>query len=370
MTKLNLRWVFAALSLLVCSPAWASHKSWVLKHGGTDCAFQSPRIHSFFGGQGGDIFLWNHEDYARTAVCPIAFAGRWGSSAATTTFGPARWAEAKRAWVHVYNGKPGSAITCQAVARLRVSLAPGGSLYYGTARAVTTEGYHTIELVSGADPLVPPWTDWGGSLETNEAARIRSVDFQCTLPGNGNYFSYIRGYGVAICQMHEGCYELGIRTDSPETQISIQGNGASCTSSSNGVYRGADGLTPTLNGSSRVVCPIVSPSQDSYEHGGGSLRRLRVYYSGTGSTGCEANNTCPRCNLVWEQVNNGSSKYSNTFVWNAGGYLEMPQTPNGTANPSSMSNWSTAAIVCNVPSHQRIRGYTGLASQTRVSQGQ
>src|SRR5947207_14086512 len=95
-------WLFAAAALFFAQPLLASHKSWVLTHGGGDCVFESPQIHSFFGGDGGDIYLFNHTDFARTAVCPVAAAGRWGSSG-TNSFSVARWAEAKRGWVHVYN---------------------------------------------------------------------------------------------------------------------------------------------------------------------------------------------------------------------------------------------------------------------------
>jgi hypothetical protein len=363
-------WVFTATVLLFAPPLRASHKSWVLKHTGGDCAFQSPQNHSFFGADGGDMVLFNHHDYSRTAVCPMAAAGRWGSSG-SNSFGTARWAEAKRAWVHVYNGHPTAPLTCQAVARLRVSLSPGGSLYYGTARSVTGEGNHTLELVSGADPTTPPWTDWGGSLETNEGARLRSLDYQCTLPATGNYYSYIRGYGVAICQKLEGCFDIGLRFDSPGNEVSIQGNGSSCTSSNANIFRGADGLTASSSVGTQVSCPIVPPSDDSYEHASGYFKRLRVYFGGAnGSTGCEQNGSCPRCYLTWERWSDAAWQSSQIFVWNSGGYVEMPLTLNGSADPAKMPVWSGAAINCVVPAGQRIRGYTAWASQTRVSGGQ
>jgi hypothetical protein len=363
MTKHKLVWALAILSVFVCAPAWASHKAWVLYHTGGDCAFQSPQNHWFFGGDGGDMMLWNRHDYSRTAVCPIAAAGRWGSSSSDENFGVARWAEAKRAYVRVYNGHPTAALTCQAVARLRVSNAPGGSMYFGTARSVTGEGYHTIELVT-TPPAGNPWTDWGGSLETNEGVRLRSLDFQCTLPATGSYYSHIRGYGVAICQHLAGCWEFNpTQLRSAAGEVSLQGNGASCTSSSGSVFRGADGLTPSLNQLTPVSCPIVPASQDSYEQGSGYFKRLRVYYSGTGSAGCESNGTCPSCSLILERASDASWQASSTFVWNAAGYLEL-------LNSGVLPNWSSAAIQCFVPGGQRIRGYSAWGTQAEVSGGE
>jgi hypothetical protein len=369
MTTKKIVWALATVTLLLCSPASASHKAWVLKQGGGECAFQSPQFDSSLQGDGGDLVLSNRRNYSRTAVCPIVAAGRWGSSG-TTAFGVTRWAEAKRAWVHVYNGHSTAALTCQAVARLRVSNTPGGSLYFGTARSVTGQGYHTIELVTGVDdPATHPWTTWGGSLETNEGARIRSLDFQCTLPANAGNPSNIRGFGVATCQKLQDCYEFGLRNEAAGNEVSIQGNGASCSSQHRGVFRGADGLATSLGGATPLVCPIIPPSQDSYEHGG-FLKRLRVYYAGAvGSPGCEGNGTCPNCFLRWERATDGLWRSSNTFVWNAAGYLEMPQTANGDSDPNAMSVWSTAGISCWVPSGQRIRGYTAWASQTKVTGG-
>ncbi len=231
----------------------------------------------------------------------------------------ARWAEAKRAYVRVYNGHPTAALTCQAVARLRVSNAPGGSMYFGTARSVTGEGYHTIELVTTPEGG-NPWTNWGGSLETNEGVRLRSLDFQCTLPATGNYYSHIRGYGVAICQHLAGCWEFNpTQLRSVAGEVSLQGNGASCTSSTGSVFRGADGLTPSLNQLTPVSCPIVPASQDSYEHGSGYFKRLRVYYSGTGSAGCESNGTCPRCSLLLERASDASWQVINYVRLERGG---------------------------------------------------
>jgi hypothetical protein len=362
MTKHKLVWSLATLFVLVCSPAWASHKAWVLYHGGGDCAFQSPRIHPVYAGDGGDIVLRNKHNFNRTAVCPIAAAGRWGSSG-TENFGVQRWAEAKRAYVRVYNGHLTEPLTCQAVARLRVSIAPGGSLYYGTARSVTGQGNHTIELVRPAPPD-DFWTQWGGDLETNEGARLRSLDFQCTLPAQapGSLYSYIRGYGVAVCQKLEDCGEGNpTRVELMDGEVSIQGNGASCSSSSRDAVRGAEGLLPSLNQSATVSCPILPASQDSHEHSG-SFKHLQLHYTGTGSAGCENNGTCPRCVLRWERDDGVSRGESSVLVWQPGGYVEL-------LTSGVIPNWSTAGLQCLVPKGQRIRGYTAWATQTRVSGG-
>jgi hypothetical protein len=101
------------------------------------------------------------------------------------------------------------------------------------------------------------------------------------------------------------------------------------------------------------------------------MRRLRVHFAGAvGSTGCENNGTCPRCELRWERQSDGLLQWSKTFVGNAGGYVELPLEANGSADPLSIPLVSGMGIMCSVPSGNRIRGYTGWASQTRVSQGQ
>jgi hypothetical protein len=362
MTKHKLVWALATLFLFVCSPAWASHKAWLLYHGGGDCIFQTPRFHPFLGGDGGDIVLRNKHDFNRAAVCPVAAAGRWGSSG-TVNFGVARWAGAKRAYVRVYNGHPTEPLTCQAVARLRVSIAPGGSLYYGTARSVTGQGNHTIELVYGktADP---PWTNWGGSLETNDSARLRSLDFHCTVPAKvaGAFYSYIRGYGVMTCQEFEECFDISPINQETAGEVSIQGNGASCSSSEGNVSRTAGGLTPTVNQQTTVSCPIVPASQDSYEYGPGYFKVLKLHYTGTGSIGCENNGTCPSCVLRWEGASGGVWEQSSKFVWAAPGSVELGYS-------GSVPNWSTAGIQCLVPLGQSIRGYSGWGTQAVVSAG-
>jgi hypothetical protein len=370
--RIKLLGILAASSLLLLGgQAWASHKAWFLKHGGAECSFMVGMVHPLFGGDGGEMFLNNHASWNRSAICPINAAGRWGSSG-TTAFNPARWAEAKRAYVHVYNNNPNESVTCQAVARLRVSFAPGGSLYYGTARSVSGVGAHTIELIQTVNSM----RSWGGALETNESARLRSLDFQCTVPGNqdGTFpSSYVRGYGAAFCQFGAGnCFDSG-GDDFQEWETYIQGNGANCTSGAAGVFRGADGLTSTQNSPfnpTAVICPIVPPSQDSKEHNAAFLKDLRLYFAGSGSAGCEQAQTCPQCVLQWEDRDGGIYNESLMFTWNSNGYLSMPSTANGTSNPLNMKADSSTAIRCYVPAQQRIRGFTARASQTRVSGGQ
>ena len=357
--------ILAASSLLVGGQALASHKAWVLKNAGAECSFVTGGV--FFGGDGGSMTLTNFASYNRSAVCPITAAGRWGSSQANYNFSPKRWAEAKKAYVHVYNGNSNTGVTCQAVARLRVSLAPGGSLYYGTARSVSGVGYHTIELI----PTIDGPRSWGGGLETEEQARIRSLDFQCTVPGTEDMFttSAIRGYGVATCQNVADCWD-NTSLDFREGETSIQGNGSNCTSGDVGVIRDAGGLTATASGLTTVVCPIVPPSQDSHEHNDAKLRRVRLYYVGAGFAGCEQAGTCPFCILQWENRAGTSYNESLPFTWDSTGVLAMPNAPNGTSNPSSMEADSATAIRCYLTPQQRIRGYTAWASQTRVSGGQ
>lgn|GEM_PF-4280708 len=346
-----------AASLFVSTSAFATHKSWVLQHAGGQCVFDAsmPDFGQNGAGDYGDIFLWNGYDSSRSAECPLIAANRWGTSG-TVAFNPNRWAEAKSAFVHVYEGSS-TAFTCQAVARLRVALAPGGALYYGTARSVSGVGNHTLELISN--------TSWGSTLEANEQALIRSLDYQCIIPPN----SAVRGYGAKLCQNWADCHDAGARDDSQENSTYVQGNGADCTSWGLETARGADGLT--INGSggdnrAHVVCPVLPPALDSYEHTGGFIKRARLYIAGgTPGAGCQSNGSCPSCYFDWEERDTGLEMTSSVFTWNSNGYLEMPNSPLVmTKVPSAVS------ITCLAYRGQRIRGYTMEMSETRVSGGQ
>jgi hypothetical protein len=346
----------AAACLFVSTFAFASHKSWVLQHAGGQCTYNgtSPETGQNGAGDYGSMFLWNSYSGTRTAECPLIAANRWGSSG-DRTFSPNRWAEAKSAFVHVYEGSSSTAFTCQAVARLRLMLAPGGALYFGTARSVSGIGNHTLELINSQS--------WGGSLEANEQAAIRSIDFQCSIPPG----SAVRGYGAKLCQNWADCTDEAPRDDFQENSTYVQGNGADCTSWSLETARGADGLT--INGTggdlrARVVCPVLPPALDSYEHSG-FIKRTRLYVAGgTPGPGCETNGKCPACYFEWETRDGGVDMTSNTFTWNSNGYLELPGQLSMTAIPSAVS------ISCLGYKGQRIRGYTLEMSETRVSLGQ
>jgi len=347
-------------SLFLSASAFASHKSWVLQHAGEQCVYDAsmPDFGQNGAGDYGSMFLWNGYSSNRTAECPLIAANRWGSSG-TTSFGVSRWAEAKHAFVHVYEGST-TPFTCQAVARLRVALAPGGALYFGTARSVSGIGNHTLQLISNSS--------WGSSLEANEQASIRSIDYQCVIPPG----SAIRGYGAALCQNWADCHDStdAPKDDTQENSTYVQGNGADCTSWSLETARGADGLTINGTGSdfrARVVCPILPPGLDSHEHRGGFIKRAHLYIAGgTPGAGCESNGKCPNCFIDWETRDGGVQMSSSTFTWNSNGYLELPTSP----VLSVLDVASAMSISCLGYKGQRIRGYTMEMSETRVSGGQ
>jgi len=352
-----------AASLFLSASAFATHKSWVLQHAGGQCAYDasSPATGQNGAGDYGDIFLWNSYSSSRSAECPLILANRWGSSG-TSAFDVHRWAEAKSAYVHVYEGSSSQAFTCQAVARLRVLLAPGGALYFGTAGSISGVGNHTLELINSKS--------WGSTLEANEQALIRSIDYQCIIPPD----SAVRGYGVKLCQNWADCADLnGPRDDFQENSTYVQGNGADCTSWGLPTARGADGLSINGSGSdfrTHIVCPILPPALDSYEHTGSFIKRVRLYVAGgfggaSPGPGCEVNHGCPSCYIDWEERDSGARNSSSTFTWNSAGYLEMPGSQLTMLNvPSAM------AITCLGYAGQRIRGYTMEMSETRVSSGQ
>jgi hypothetical protein len=350
-----------AASLLLSGSALASHKAWVLEHAGGECVYDQSSPETGLNGAGdyGDMFLYNSYIHSRSAECPLIAANRWGSSGPAYVFSPQRWAEAKSAFVHVYEGSPTEAFTCQPVARLRKLVAPGGALYFGTAQSVSGIGNHTLELISAKS--------WGGSLEANELAQIRSLDFQCSIPPG----SAVRGYGVKLCQNLADCGDALPRDDFAGNSTFIQGNGADCSSFGTLTARGADGLT--INGDvggdtrARVACPVLPPAQDSFQHSG-RIRKARIYVGGgSPAAGCEINHGCPSCSLSWELRDTGASAGSSTFTWNSAGYLEMP-SPGTWLQMGGVP--SAVAITCVGLKGQRIRGYTMEMSQTQVSPGQ
>ena len=138
-------------------------------------------------------------------------------------------------------------------------------------------------------------SQWGGTLEAAESNTLRSMDFDCRIPGvptNGSA-SYIEAYQVKICQQITGCNDgspTGLHEDIPAGSTGFDGqynfvqtSGFECTVSdyheANNLWRGYAGITNNASYGIGVFCPITQPSDDSYYH----VRRVEettVYYSG------------------------------------------------------------------------------------------
>jgi len=354
--RLKTSWLPIVALLTASAPALATHKGWVMQHAGGDCVFES---HSRADNGWGKLL--NFSTFTRTAICPLTIAGRLGSSGPNYFFGPNRWAEAEDAYTRVVINDASGSITCKPVARIRVSTALDGDLYFGASQSVSGVGSHFLQMT--------PNESWGGALEGVESARIRSFHFECSIPRNPRNPSGVFGYGVKFCQNAANCTDghAEEHVDAPENVVRIQGNGSNCHTSQVGMIRDADGLrftgNPALVGWASVVCPIQPPTEDS-TISSRTLSQVRMYYSGPGSAGCEQNGTCPACSLFWMDRTTGDPNQTGLMTYNSGGYLELPGS-------QSVGAEAGAYFTCVLKdSNWRLRGYTAISTQTRVSGGQ
>jgi hypothetical protein len=353
---------------LTAGPAFATHKAWVLKNGGADCMFDNPDTTERNSGA-----LTNFQSVARTAICPVALSGRWGSSS-NPLFTMPRWAASKFATVYAY--KAADILYCWAAAQ---SLS---NTYYFSDSVIADGG------VGPARITINHMNNWGGDLQTNKQVAIRSLDFACNIPGNhpNNGATSIVGYNVKICQLNPDCHDAQgtleqeleedeqIRwTDNQWNYVQTSGIECSPTESwdVSSLTRNFDGIKNTGTGPVSVTCPISPPADDSYFHNR-FTRFTKVYYKG-GSTGssCVTSGTCPECYLNWWDKN-GFIYQSLVFTPSTFGerLVEQPSSPDGGSDFLHMGAEVETAMFCYLPPGVTLNGIIGTMSLTYISGGQ
>lgn len=168
----------AAVTIAAASaPAFATHKNWVLRNTGSQCAFATPGL----GTDNHSSGTFNGASYARFANCPVSLSARWGSTS-SPSFAPPLSGAAMSAVVYVVNNAAGQELYCMARARMG-SGGQLGSLYYN----------RTVTRTAGGDGLVSVayGSDWAETMEPNQALTMRSLDLECRIPAN---FSGVYAY--------------------------------------------------------------------------------------------------------------------------------------------------------------------------------
>jgi hypothetical protein len=362
-TLLLLPALIGTASVLTSRPALASHKAWVLKNGGADCTFFDPTNSETIYGP-----LTNNLTAARTAICPVALSGRWGSTD-SSLFPPSRWAAAKQAFIYAY--KAADFFYCYAVGQTL-----GGAYYFGDTAIAPTGTVGNVKLA------VNTYNNWGGALESNNTMAIRSLDYVCAIPGNNATYgpTSIYGYNAKICQFSETCHDGSPSEDiisNREGTNYVQSSGFECSPQDGWdvplVERSFDGIK-NISGSTvaRVVCPLPQPADDSYEHGR-QVDDTRVYYKGgsTSST-CVANGTCPECYLEWydQTFAFGQSPLFTTPSSTLGsGFVVQPSGLGSSGDPNNMYGEVQTFLRCSVPAGVTLNGITSRMSVTMVSGG-
>jgi hypothetical protein len=340
----------ASAAVLAPRSAHAVHKSWIIRNDGAQCAFDSPNtsLDNYYG-----YALYNSATYSRTVGCPLALSGRWGST--TPAVSIPRWAGAHAANIYVNNNKPGTAVSCTT----RALLASGVTRYSKTA-STTAGGDQILTTASGGQ--------WGGTLETYDTDTVRSMYFECSLPGNQ---SAVWGYRVRICQHTVvGTADCGTAdngenyTTSDDGADYIQTSGIECYSESNEVSRGYTGLVNSNAGYASVYCPLTLPADDTNE-------AFSTMYYVTVDYKPAVNNQYPICQLNWRDrssYNAGSGDGRGDEYWSSA-FFHTDFTNYVSRSNIDMRLPVGAAVYCDLPPGMTLQGVTANVGVAPVSGG-
>lgn len=350
-TRLQLLGAMVVVS--ICGRAQATHKTFVLKHSGLLCSFDSPSTDDYYlvG-----LKWWPYPDpgYGKYAECPVVLSGRWGSSG-TYSFSPPR--SASSMWANVYVSSPdGGPFSCYAIARMN-----NDALYFSATGTSTGSGDKTV-------PLMNPVKTWGGTLDAHSAETLKAMDIRCSVPSGG----YINAYKVDLCQpTNTNCNGQANDADESYNQFSdgltypIQTSGIECYAENDyghlqrDLY-GISNIGPDT-GEDYVKCPLTPPIDDSYYHPR-TLGNVQVYYSGGGGPGCTDTwpPTCPLCQVQSADYL-GSYSYSSYFTYQPYGYVY--------GSSISVGRERVMNVACELPAGQRISGVTASSTVTDISGG-
>jgi hypothetical protein len=322
------------LVMVASTPAEATHKAWLMKNSGGQCAIQVTGRNDFYTG----VFE-NPNSWGVYVTCPITLAARGAS------FNPSvperTWISAKEA--RIFFKQPNSGFTCQAKGQ-----DVGDGVWVGRSNADSPgQGNQFIDLILNEH-------DWGGELEAHEQNYIEQLDYECRV-GSGSAADPARLYGfeVAACQLLSNCNTMS--TDSGNQEATVQGSGIECApgtaAAATALQRSEAGFRNTSGSTQTAYCAITQPTDDSSEHSR-SVKGLDLFF--TGST--------PTCRLESIRANGTQTNSANLTVDLFPTRLILPAVL--TVGPEK-----SLAIKCDLPPNTTIEGWSARMTITRNSDG-
>lgn len=351
--------IFLLLSTAATRTASAHHEAWILRDSGVQCAFNQPLsggMDSYYDG------LYNGATYSRWMSCPVSLSARWGSS--SPSYGTSLWGRASAAAIYVTNGKPGTAFSCQAQARL-----PSGALYYSKV----------VSTTAGGDQRLMPNTasSWGGTFEAVKGERIASLEFACQVPGN---YSGVYGYKVRMCIRNAACVPNGAAGESGSSLAPaaltdyVQTSGIACMSSDDiNLVRSELGAKNVSSNYVSVFCPITPPADDTHEVASRKASKIRVYYRGKTRLPGEAPLICQLHARTrnWSNSSNVTTDkvVSGAFVKQDNESVVLTDFIVGKGSDGSSRADIGLSVHCDLPPGYTIQGITSDIAIPNVSAG-
>jgi len=338
--------------------AFATHKSWVLKNSAADCSFDNPG-----SDESSDGVLTNDTTASRTAICPVALSGRWGSSS-DSVFPPGVSARAMSALVYIDDPGNGVVPNCY------------------VAMQSTNMAFYFSASFSGSGPpgpkkiVVASQNNWGGLLEANEQLWARSIDFHCSVPAGGSIYAYkvkmCPADGLGTCNDMYSDHDTAGIDDNRAGNVWIQTSGFECSPQgpwdAPNLRRTFDGIRNTSTGDAGVFCPITLPADDSYEHQRILTDTAVHYKGGSKSATCVLDRTCPDCYLRWwNRLASGvpsNSSSGNEFM------IDISLGLSFVHNISQDLGYDVqVGVECILPAGVTLNGIVSKATVTRVQTG-
>src|SRR5262245_51473951 len=332
--KLKFGWT-VALVIGLSAPAYATHKAWLLKNSGGQCALEVTTRNDVYTGT-----IDNPNPWGLYVTCPVTLAGRGASS--NPVVSEKTWIASKQA--RIFFKKVNSPFWCRARAEDVY-----GNVYFGD-----NNHWSNANLGNQSLNLVNNENDWGGMLEPNEAAYIEQLDIECRIgSGSAANPAKIYGYDIASCQRQQQC--TTVNSDNSGPQLFVQGSGIECSpgTSTAATYlqRSELGMKNVGASTQTAYCPITQTADDSSEHNR-QVQFVNLFYTGV----------MPTCRLEAIQADGtlvNSSNFVYQSLWNR---LELPA---GLTTDFEKS----LAIKCDVPPGSVVEGYVVGMSGTRNSDG-
>jgi hypothetical protein len=351
--------LFLLLSTAAPRAASAHHEAWILRDSGVQCAFNQPisgGSDNYYDG------LYNSASYTRWMSCPVSLSARWGSS--SPSYGTALWGRASAAAIYVVNGKPGTAFSCQAQARV----ASGGLRF---SRVVST-------TAGGDQRLMPNFdSDWGGTFEAAKGEKLTSLEFVCQVPAN---HSGVYGYKVRMCIRNSACVQNGGYGESgasiapPALTDWVQTSGIACMASDDvNLVRSELGAKNVGTNYVSVFCPITPPADDTNEIGSRKANKVSVYYRGKTRAAGESPPTCQLHARTrnWSNSSNSTTDkvVSGAFVKEEGEIVTLDNFVVGKGSDGSSRADIALSVDCDLPPGYTIQGVTSTIAIPAVSGG-